>query len=45
MVLYYAFLIVAKSLSKHPEAYPHIIIWFPSFVCAIIAFCLVRKNQ
>lgn len=45
MVLYYAFLIAAKSLSKHPEAYPHVIIWLPSVVCAIIAFCLVRKNQ
>ncbi len=45
MILYYAFLIAAKSLAKHPEAYPHVIIWLPSVVCALIAFGLVRKNQ
>ncbi len=45
MVLYYAFLIAAKSLARHPEAFPHVIIWLPSIVCAVIAFCLVRKNQ
>ena len=45
MILYYAFLIVAKSLSKKPEFFPHIIIWIPSIVCLAIAVLLIRRNQ
>ncbi len=45
MILYYAFLIIAKSLSKKPEFYPHIIIWIPSIVCLVIAIFLIRRNQ
>ncbi len=45
MILYYAFLIIAKSLSKRPEFYPHVIIWIPSLVCLAIAVGLIRKNQ
>ena len=45
MILYYAFLIVAKSLSKRPEFYPHVIIWIPSVVCLLISVILIRKNQ
>jgi lipopolysaccharide export system permease protein len=45
MILYYAFLIIAKSLSKRPEFYPHVIIWIPSLVCLVIAVILIRKNQ
>ena len=45
MVLYYAFLIIAKSLAKKPEFFPHIIIWIPSVACLAIALLLIRRNQ
>ncbi len=45
MILYYAFLIIAKSLSKRPEFHPHVIIWIPSIVCLAIAVLLIRRNQ
>ena len=45
MILYYAFLIIAKSLSKKPEFFPHIIIWIPSIVCLVISLLLIRRNQ
>ena len=45
MILYYAFLIMAKSLSKRPEFFPHVIIWIPSVVCLLISVFLIRKNQ
>ena len=45
MILYYAFLIIAKSLSKRPEFYPHVIIWIPSVICLFISVILIRKNQ
>ena len=45
MILYYAFLIIAKSLSKRPEFYPHVIIWIPSLICLVISVFLIRKNQ
>ncbi len=45
MILYYAFLIIAKSLSKRPEFYPHVIIWIPSLVCLAISVLLIRRNQ
>ncbi|MBQ6924036.1 MAG: LptF/LptG family permease [Kiritimatiellae bacterium] len=45
MILYYAFLIIAKSLSKKPEFFPHIIIWIPSIVCLVISVLLIRRNQ
>ena len=45
MILYYAFLIIAKSLSKRPEFFPHVIIWIPSVICLVISVILIRKNQ
>ncbi len=45
MILYYAFLIMAKSLSKRPEFFPHVIIWIPSAICLLISVILIRKNQ
>ncbi len=45
MILYYAFLIIAKSLSKRPEFHPHVIIWIPSLICLVISVFLIRKNQ
>lgn len=45
MLLYYAFMIAAKSLAKYPEIYPHIVIWTPTVTCGFLAACLIRKNQ
>ena len=45
MIIYYAFMIMAKSLAKRPECFPHIIIWIPSVVCLVIAVMLIRRNQ
>ena len=45
LILYYAFLIIAKSLSKRPDFYPHVIIWIPSLICLVISVFLIRKNQ
>lgn len=45
MIVYYAFVILGKSLSKHPECFPHILIWTPSVICAVIAVSLIRRNQ
>ena len=45
MIVYYAFLIIAKSLSKRPEFYPHVIIWVPSLICLLISVVLIRRNQ
>ena len=45
MILYYAFLILAKSVAKKPEFHPHILIWIPSVVCLVLAFVLIRRNR
>lgn len=45
MILYYAFLILARSVAKKPEFYPHILIWIPSVVCLVLAVALIRRNR
>lgn len=45
MLIYYAFMIMAKSLAKRPDCLPHLIIWIPPIVCLTIAVILIRKNQ
>ncbi len=45
MLLYYAFMVAAKSLAKYPELYPHFVIWTPTAICIFIAAFLVRRNQ
>lgn len=45
MILYYAFLILAKSVAKRPEFQPHILIWVPSVVCLVLAVILIRRNR
>lgn len=45
MLIYYAFMIAAKSMAKYPGLYPHLIIWVPTVVCATISAALVRRNQ
>lgn len=45
MLIYYAFMIAAKSLASRPCLFPHLVIWIPTCVCAVISAILVRKNQ
>lgn len=45
MLLYYAFMIAAKSLSKYPGLYPHAIIWMPTVICVATASVLIKRNQ
>ncbi len=45
MLLYYALMIAAKSLSKYDYLYPHIVIWLPTVVSFAVAAVLIRKNQ
>lgn len=45
MLLYYAFMIAGKSLAKHPDLFPHIIIWTPTVICIVLAAILIRRNQ
>ena len=45
MILYYAFLILAKSVAKKPEFQPHVLIWIPSVVCLVLAVVLIRRNR
>ena len=45
MLIYYAFMIATKALADMPVLRPHLIIWTPTILCAVIAAILVRKNQ
>ena len=45
MLVYYAFMIAAKSLASRPTLFPQIIIWIPTCICAVISAVLVRRNQ
>lgn len=44
MLVYYAFLVMAKSLSKHPECVPWIVVWMPSMICLVTSTFLLKKN-
>ncbi len=45
MLIYYAFIIATKALANIPSLHPHLIIWTPTVICAVIAAVLIRKNQ
>lgn len=45
MLVYYAFMIAAKSIAETPAFYPHIVIWAPTAACAVLSAILVRRNQ
>ncbi len=40
---FYFFLVLAKSLAKHPEFRPDLVIWLPVIVAEIVGFILIRR--
>lgn len=45
MLVYYGFMIAAKSLADIPSLQPHIVVWVPTIFCAILSAILIRRNQ
>lgn len=45
MLVYYGFMVAAKSLSDFPTLRPHIVVWVPTAFCAVLSAILVRRNQ
>jgi len=46
VVIFYAFAMLAESVSSHPELYPHLIVWIPVFLFqGIGAVLLWRANR
>jgi lipopolysaccharide export system permease protein len=41
---FYVFLLVADSLSKRPEAYPYLFVWFPVAFSIVLGMWLVRRS-
>ena len=43
VVIFYAFMMLADSVSSHPELYPHLIVWIPVFLFQAIGAVLLRR--
>jgi len=44
-VCFYVLQIAAESLARKPQFYPHLMIWTPVALCAVLAAILVPRNQ
>lgn len=43
VAIFYAFEMLAESLSSHPELHPHLIVWIPVFLFQAIGAVLLRR--
>ena len=45
VLTFYVFMIIADTLSKRPELYPHLFLWFPIACSAVLGLYLVRRSS
>lgn len=45
MLVYYGFMVAAKTLADFPALYPHLVVWAPTAFCFVLSAILVRRNQ
>lgn len=45
MLIYYGFMVAAKTLADYPALRPHFVVWAPTVFCFVLSAILVRRNQ